>query len=1053
MSAEIPELPVNPTKNFHADPVARTIDFAMSSEFILGAGITFFDDQRGIIGEYVRGKRPDIPSAQKLVSEASDRITELDGMVYCETIRDDRNVAISYLYIDQEKSKETKSFIDHFFRLIRSQFSLLTDIPFKTLVENINDLIFEIDEIGQFTYVNPEFCEVTGFGREELLSMSLNDILVKKNLKEILMGVKYSTEEEPSIQDCEFLTADDPPYTIKVELRVQKVDFGSRSRIVGVARDITDREESELLLQMADTKLTQYKEGLRLLNEISANRELSPEQQIEGALGICTEFLSLKTGILSSIENGKLHIDYIYNSGAPSFEKDQTLELPDTFSDLAWSKEEVVAIEHVSATTYKVHPAYENFQIESFIGVPYFMGGTKKGTLSFSSTDPRKDRFENNEYEFVRLLSRWISFMLQHQEFERKLMADKMILQAFVSSAPAAIAMLDKDLNFITASDKWYQDYDIEDEYIIGRNYFDVITESGQDWKIIFQKALKGSMEHNDQDLIEKDDGEIQWIKWEVRPWFEKLEVVGGLIMFTEDITQQKEQQLQLKIAKRRAEQASKAKEQFLSTMSHEIRTPLNAIIGMTEVMLMDQLTEEQERHLNLLKFSGENLLVLINDILDFNKIEAGKLELEVVNFDFVSILEKINESMSGLVEQKGLEFKLEIDPDIPKYVKGDPVRLGQVINNLVNNAIKFTEKGYIRVDAKAIYVGADMCTIEVKVTDSGIGIAPDKLETIFQSFTQANTRITRKYGGSGLGLSISRKILALMSSNLEVNSTVGQGSTFFFKLEMKMGDKVAPGNEPGTTMLKIRKDLKILVAEDNEGNRILMKSLFKRWGIDFDFAHDGLEAVEKVSSKEYDMILMDLQMPEMDGYEATINIRNREEKYFKDLPIVALTASVMSNVLEQAKEVGMNAYVSKPFDPKYLREVIASHTGFFAKDNKPEEPEIISLSKIDANEFPYLRDLIGDDPESLKEIISTTVQSIKTANKGVQKAVLENDIDKVRAEIHILRPNLHNLELGQLINDFPQVRELTDENIKLIHELTQKINNALNSPRLTIFM
>ncbi len=1051
MPPEIPEIePPKRSPHTVPDSLKSVFDLAISSGKYSAAGLYIFNEHGEELAQHTVGELPDTSTYETLVrKENKTGRIEINKTLQAQKFSVRNSHVIFFLNLkDPETSGE---FTDQFFKLVAQLTPALEEEldagAFRNVVENIGYMIFELDEGGDFLYINPTLIETSGYDKEQLLSMNLKEVF-----SEEAMSAFNEIKEKNNVHTECNIRIESEPFLLRVELRLHKMARGNRSpRILGVAMDISERKENEQKLIDADQKLSQYKEGLKLLNEITSNRELSTEQQIEGALGICTEYLGLSTGIISDVQEGEFSIKYIYSS-SDRFQKGQKLKLSDTFSELVYSKEEILAVEHISNTTYMVHPAHETFKIESYIGVPYFVGGKKKGTIAFSCHTPRKDKFDHNEEEFVKLLARWIGFMIQNQEFEHKMMADKMILQAFVSSAPAAIAMLDKDMRYITASDKWYQDYAIENEYIIGKKYFDIMPESGQDWKVIFQKALQGSMEHNDQDLIETEEGEIQWIKWEVRPWFERLETVGGLIIFTEDITQQKEQQLQLKIAKRRAEQASKAKEQFLSTMSHEIRTPLNAIIGMTEVMLMDDLTDDQVKHLNLLKFSGENLLVLINDILDFNKIEAGKLELEVVNFNLKQILEKTKDSMTQLVNKKGLEFNLNIDPELPDYVKGDPVRLGQVINNLVNNAIKFTDKGYINVDAKAIYVGADSCTVDVKVTDSGIGIPEDKLETIFQSFQQANARITRKYGGSGLGLSISRKILALMNSSLEVESKVGQGSTFFFRLELKMGDPVAPGQDPATLTLKIRKDLNILVAEDNEGNRVLIQSLFKRWGINHTFAHDGLEAIEKISSKEYDMVLMDLQMPEMDGYEATINIRNRSDQYFKDLPIVALTASVMSNVLEKAKEVGMNAYVSKPFDPKYLREVIATHTGFFAKDNQPSESEIISQSSIDGNDFPYLKELIGDDPESLREVISTTVQSVKKANKSLQKAVLENNIDKVRAELHVLRPNLHNLELGNLINDFPSIRELNDESIKLIHELTQKISGALNSPRLTIF-
>ncbi len=813
-------------------------------------------------------------------------------------------------------------------------------------------------------------------------------------------------------------------------------------------------------------KLSQYKEGLKVLNEISSNPDISSEQQIEEALGVCTEFLGLKSGILGRVEGDKYIADKIYSVDG-RFRKDQVFNLEETFSDTVYKKEKILAIEDISKTTYKIHPGRELFHIESFIGIPYYVSGEKRGTLVFSSPEPREP-FDQNEFEFVKLLSKWIAFILQQQEYEKNLMSDKMMLQVFASTAPAAIAMVDEHFRYIAASDKWYSDYGLEDEYIIGKSYFEVSPDIGQDWESIFKRAMAGNVEHNDQDLIEHENGDIQWIKWEVRPWYKKLDVVGGLIMYTEDISQQKEQQLQLKIAKRKAEQASKAKEQFLSTMSHEMRTPLNAIIGMTDLMLMEDQTPQQLKHLKLLKFSGENLLVLINDILDFNKIEAGKLEFEIADFNLKKLLEKIRSSLSTLAAKKNLNFDLKYDESIPGYVKGDAVRISQVITNLINNAIKFTEKGYIALKARLIHSEEESCIVKFEIKDTGIGIPEDKLDAIFQSFEQGSTETTRKYGGSGLGLAITKRILELMDSSIKVQSTVDHGSTFYFELELPLGQakKKIPEEMKAETVL--RDDLYLLVAEDNDGNRTLINSLFNKWNVNHDFAVNGREAVEKSDSKKYDLVLMDLQMPEMDGYEATKQIRLKQGKYFTDLPIIALTASVMSNVLEKAKKVGMNGYVSKPFDPNHLKEVIASHTNGDTPDidhvvveevelveELVEEPaEIIeNPGNNNIDSFPYLKSLIGNDLTALAEIIKSTVKSIVNAKNGIVHGIAEDDVKKVRAELHVLRPNLHNVELGNLTKDLPKITELTKENKDLLEKLINEIEGELTSDRLNEYI
>ncbi|MFT4737027.1 MAG: PAS domain S-box-containing protein [Cyclobacteriaceae bacterium] len=917
---------------------------------------------------------------------------------------------------------------------------------FRLISENSQDMIAIHDLDGKYKYVSPIVTKLLGYQAEDLIGISPYDLTHPDDLIRIFDGSSRAKllEESFTIDEYRFKGKDNEYRWFQSYTKPIWDDTDNLTAFQSFSRDITLNKTHEEQFKKADEQLNHYKEGLKLLNEITSNTALTQDQQINQALWASTEFLGMETGVLSEITGQSYQIKYIYGE-ASGFKQSENYPLEETFSEVIYRKNNIISIEEISKTTFKVHPCHRRFQLEAFIGMPYFVAGKKRGTITFSSPEGRTEPFSDNDLEYIKLLSRWIGFILQHQEYEQNLMQDKIILQAFVSNAPAAIAMFDKEMRYITASDKWYDDYGLENEYIIGKSYFELFPDIGQDWETIFKKALDGSIEFNEQDLIEKADGTIQWIKWEVRPWYKALDTVGGLIMFTEDISLQKEQQLQLKIAKRKAEQASKAKEQFLSTMSHEIRTPLNAIIGMTEVMLMDDQEPEQLKRLDLLKFSGENLLVLINDILDFNKIEAGKLEFEIENFDLKSLLEKITESMMSIVDKKNLSFEVTYDPELPEFVKGDSVRVAQIITNLVNNAIKFTEVGGITLKARCVHRTKEICNVKFEVKDTGIGIAKNKLETIFQSFEQANTAITRKYGGSGLGLAITKKILALLGSKIQVHSKEGVGSTFFFELDLPIGEGVHVERDTAP-QAAIRDDIHLLVAEDNNGNRILIESLFKKWDISFDFAFDGKQAFEKIQLKHYDMVLMDLQMPEMDGYEATKAIRNLPSTKYREIPIIALTASVMSNVLEKTKEVGMNGYVSKPYSPKDLKNTIAEFTSGVGSEKEVQEDKSLS-------DFPYLTSLIGDDPNTLKEIIKTTVESVENARVGIINGLQDTDVEKVRSELHVLRPNLHNLELGALTAHLPKIREITAENSVILRQLTTTIEKKLLDSRITKYI
>jgi signal transduction histidine kinase/ActR/RegA family two-component response regulator len=396
-----------------------------------------------------------------------------------------------------------------------------------------------------------------------------------------------------------------------------------------------------------------------------------------------------------------------------------------------------------------------------------------------------------------------------------------------------------------------------------------------------------------------------------------------------ERISKAKELETELIHSKDIAEKAALAKSQFLSVMSHEIRTPMNAVIGFTHLLLHQSPKPEQMEFLNLLKFSAENLLVLINDILDFNKIEAGKIEFESVDFSLKDLVSNIRLALLQKAQEKNIQIKLMLDQDLPNAVIGDPVRLGQILTNLISNAVKFTTAGRVTISATLGDHDSEQSTIDFEVTDTGIGIHPDKLDYIFESFNQASSDTTRKYGGSGLGLTITKRLLQLLGSEINVNSTLGKGSTFYFSLSFKNSDKLITAHAASDDFYKLKslKGTKLLIAEDNQINVILAKQFMAQWDVECDIAENGAIALMLAQTNDYDMILMDLQMPEMDGYQTTIAIRELKDEKYKKLPIIALTASAMLDIQDMAFTVGMNDYISKPFNPNDLHKKIAHYS------------------------------------------------------------------------------------------------------------------------------
>ncbi|SDI53369.1 PAS domain S-box-containing protein [Chryseobacterium taeanense] len=593
------------------------------------------------------------------------------------------------------------------------------------------------------------------------------------------------------------------------------------------------------------------------------------------------------------------------------------------------------------------------------------------------------------------------------------------MLQSFITYVPTAVAMLDNDLNYLSVSSSWKNEFQMHDTELIGKNMFIVSPNVPDERKKIYRDALGGKTYINRNMALEVPHKEgIQHYNIVVSPWYISDNVVGGVIVSAQNITESEKINEELKNAKQMADIANKTKSEFLANMSHEIRTPLNGVIGFSDLLLQTPLNGIQTQYLNYINESGENLLAIINDILDFSKIESGKMELLIEKANVYDMVSQVINAVLYQSQKKNIELLLNIEPGLPKTIWLDETRLKQILINLLGNAVKFTEQGEIELKVKKLNKDDKNIKLRFSVRDTGIGIPIEKQQHIFNAFTQENSSISKRYGGTGLGLTISNNILKYMGSNLTLVSEPEKGSVFYFDIEIPF--EISDQSED--EILKINK---VLIVDDNEANRVILQHMLAYKNIDSRLAANGMEALQMLLAGErFDIILVDYHMPIISGLETIEKIKQLFSEQNEASPFVILhTSSEEHDVINSFRKEESSYFLLKPIKSEELYKTLRRAV-------KSSEKELAAAKPVQKEDFPLMTSpnvlLVDDNPVNMvlnNRMMKLLIQDAKVteATDGLQalEQCREQFFDIVLMDVQM--PVMDGIEATKKIRLLPE--------------------------------
>ncbi|MEI6753766.1 MAG: PAS domain S-box protein [Paludibacter sp.] len=940
------------------------------------------------------------------------------------------NIGLTCVVRDITEQKKTEESLLYNETLLKGLFSL------SPIGIALNDF-----STGLFIDVNEALLKPTGYSKEEFLSLSYWDITPKEYLmKEMIQIDTMRNAGSYGPYEKEFIRKDGTKYPVQLKGTVVKDSLG-RELIWNIVEDITDRKFAEETIKQQ----IKLQELLIKISSVYININLDKIQRtIQNSLKELAEFVHADRAYIFDYDLTANTASNIYewcSEGViPEINKLQNIplkELPYFFGK--HKKGEEFYVENVFALPNDgpngIRAKLEPQGIKSLISLPMKSSEKLLGFVGFESMNEYHS-YSDKEKKLLEVFSQMLVNVTERKRSETLLKLQEEKYRNIISNMNLGIIEVDKNeiINYANQSFCLMSGY--SDEELIGMSTSAFLLAPDhesilKDKQQIRELGISDSYEM----AVKNKKGEVRWWLISGAPNFNDNKELIGTIGIHLDITDQKKLERELESAKNSAEEAAKAKELFLANMSHEIRTPLNVILGMVRQLGKEKLNVKQSSFVNHSEIAAEHLLTIINNILDMSKIESGEFELDDKDFSVSSVVGNVRSILYSKASEKHLDFNIHISPEIKKSLIGDAGRLRQILINLLGNSLKFTEKGYVNLTVDVINSTNLSQSLKFTVNDSGIGMSQDFMKRLFDKFSQEEGSSNRRYEGTGLGMSIAKELIQLMGGEIEVSSQKGLGTQISFILNLPIGDETKLITKTKKTDNRSFSGLKILLVEDNDMNRFIAIQSLKHVGCEITEAINGLDAIEKVKKMKFDLILMDIQMPLLDGVETTKQIRGM---YGTEIPIIALTANAFKHDIDLYLSVGMNDYLIKPYKENELLDKIAIHTETNNFDNdtidsfENELFDLTQLKELSRNDETFILNMLN----AFKNLANETIVQF-------DEALEKTDLEKVHKIAHKIKPSVENLQINLIIDKVRQLERYQLDDCNSHSELKLLINEV----------